>query len=875
MKKAPRPPRLAGRLLEWYCQQASVEDLYGDLDELFYHDVQNLSVQKARLRYWRQVLSLVFSYAIKRRKEQASYHAFSSSTITIFMLKNYFQIASRSLAKHKVFTIINVVGLSVGMSVGLLFIALLSFLWTYDNFHLNKDSIYRVISRVDDNVRNRDYASAPLQLADRIQQEYPGVQNVVRISATLNTEVVYERKELSIQGYFVEPGFFEMFSFSWLKGNSRSLERPNTIALTEKAAKRIVGDVDPVGKTITIGELGDFEIIGLLRDHPKNSHMQFEALASFATLEKPHQAGSAANSSWTEFHNSYVYLLVPDANVIAGLQHYLNGVSEEVYSNEKDFTASFELQALNDIVPGRILSDTIGADWDYASLAVFAALALMILLPACFNYTNISISRALKRMKEVGLRKVMGGAQRQIFFQFIVETVLITLVALIFSYPIFHYTRGEFLSMLVGGADLVSLDLTGTIVVLFILFALGVGLIAGIVPALYFSKLSPVQALKSKPVGKVGRRLGFRKVLIVGQFALSLGFITGVVIVLNQYRQTLSFDFGFEQANILDVPLQNVDPEIFRHEFSKLADVQRVSMSSGIPGATAIQTCYVHRSDRDSSEVYQMFVDEHYLPNLRLKLLAGQNFTSTEAGKAGVIVNEEFLKEFGIDGPLSAVGQSFVLVDKSDITIVGVVKNFHYAELREPVRSFFFRYDPSQFEYANLKITSADMLKTFTQLEEAWKQVGGEKKFTAKFFDDEIEETYSFYLVMVKMCAFLGFLAITISCLGLLGMVIFVVENRTKEVGIRKVMGASSVGIMYLLSKDFVKLMIIAAMVSLPLTYLFFDKIYLRTVAFKTPIGVMEIVVSLLIMVTLGIVTILSQTARAASVNPVDTMRCE
>ena len=875
MKNKIKPPRLADRLLEWYCQRVSVEDLHGDAEELFYHDLKRTTPARAKLNYWRHVISLMLSYAVKRRKANALNHQFSSTAFNFHMLRNYFLIAARNLVKHKFFTIINVVGLAVGMSIGLLLIAMLSFLWTYDDFHEKKDTIYRIITKADDKVSNREYASAPAPLADRLKNEYSRAQMIVRISATLTAEAVYDDKQLPLRGYFVDPEFLNVFTFPLLKGNAATaFQKPNTLVITEKAARKMFGENDPLGKVITMGNFGDFEVTGLLKDVPKNSHMQFEVLASYQSIEKRAQNLISETKLWKEFRDSYVYLLLPQTST-EETEKYLNKIAQEVYKNDEKFSAEFELQALNSIAPGRELYNQIGPDWGYASLSIFMVLSILILLPACFNYTNISISRALKRMKEIGLRKVMGGQRNQIFFQFIIETIIITLIALGLSYYLFSVARHEFLSIIVGGAETLSLDINIQTLSYFLLFAVFVGAIAGIVPALYFSKLSPIQALKGKPVGKRSG-VGFRKVLIVSQFALSLGFITGVVIVLNQYRQTMSYDFGFQQTNILDVPLQGTNPDIFRTEFSRLSAAQDISMSSNIVGTSTSGTVYLKNATQaDSVEVVQLYVDDHYLVNLNLTLLAGTNFTQHKTSENQVIVNEEFLKAFKIPEPSSALGHSFILPDQNEVTVIGVVRNFHYGQLREPIKSFFFRYDPSQWQYANIKVVSADMIETFAQMEIAWKTFAGEKKFTARFFEDEIEEAYSFYFAMVKICGLLGFLAITISCLGLLGMVVFTVENRTKEVGIRKVIGASTVGIIVLLSKDFLKLIFIAAAVAMPLTYLFFDKIYLRMQSYKIPIGAGEIIISIVVMMVLGLATILSQTAKAAKANPVDSLRYE
>jgi ABC-type antimicrobial peptide transport system permease subunit len=879
--KNVRPPRLADRLLEWYCANASMEDLHGDLEELFYRDLEKMPARRAKLEYWRYTLSLMLSYAVKRRKHHASFHALSSTTvINPAMLKNYFVIATRNLAKHKFFTVINVLGMSIGMSISLLLIAMLSFLWSYDEFHTNNEHIYRVITRVDNHERNREYALAPPILAEKLKSEYPGIEETVRVNKTLSSEAIYGDKKIPLAGYFVDPSFLDVFTFPLMKGNAATaLVKPHTMVITEKAAVRMFGESDPVGKVITMGEWGDIEITGVLKDHPKNSHLQFEVLASYETLLRQDTDRLAdTRNIEDEFQYSYLYLLLPEQADPAGVENYLNALSATRYTKkEEKLSATFELQALRDIAPGRSLYRQIGPDWDYTSISIFLVLTLLILLPACFNYANISISRALKRMKEIGLRKTMGGQQRQIFVQFVTETVIISFLALALSYYFFTLIRPEFLALIVGSE---ALDLTTDLrmILCFVAFALVVGVGAGFVPALYFSRLNPVQALKGQSSQKRKSSFAFRKILVVSQFAMSLGFIMSVVIVLNQYRHTMDYDFGFTQENILDVELQGTDVAVFRNEFSRLASVETLSMSSHILGASASSSTWVKEADAtDSVEVFQMYADHNYLANLGLSLLAGKNFPDDPADASRlVIVNEEFLKTFRISDPAAAVGRAFTLENGENVIVNGVLKNFHYMDLREPIRSFFFRYDTSQFVFANLKIVpTTDMFNTITSMEAVWKTFAGEKKFRAKFFDDEVEEAYSVYFSMIKICGFLGLLAISISCLGLLGMVVFTVENRVKEVGIRKVMGASSGSLTLLLSRDFIKLMLIAAMIAVPLTYLFFDQVYLRMHYYNHPIGVGDIFVSLFLMLVPGLATILSQTVKASKANPVDILRSE
>lgn len=877
--KEVRPPRLAQKLFDWFCNDAVVEDLRGDMEELFYVNAEKMSVQKAKWKYWMHTLSLVTSYAVRKRKKKTT--KFSSTEYSMDMLKSYFLIATRSLAKHKFFTIINVIGLAIGMSISLLLIAMISYVVQYDEFHVNKDRIYRVITQTD--IRdNWEFASAPEILAQKIDDEYSGVEKVVRIRLARGTYAEYGNKQIPMEGFFVDPVFFETFTFPLVKGNvATALSGPKSMLITEAGAELMFGTEDPIGKVIKLPEFGEFEINGILKNPPKNSHMQFEFIVSYQAIDiiNSNLPPVTIASKWTSLDNSYVYLLLPDAaseNEPENLTVFMNNHAKKAYTKDSEFRATFDLQPLTSIVPGPDLHRAIGPAWDFVGLSVFGVLTLLILLPACFNYTNISISRALKRSKEIGLRKVVGGQRNQIFFQFILETVIVTLLALGVAYLFFTIIEGEFSSMMVASE---FLDLTPTPITFlyFVGFAVLVGLIAGAVPALYFSKLNPIQALKSKSSSKVSKGSFLRKSLVVGQFSLSLGFIMAVGITAKQHIATLNYNFGFTQENILDVDLQGVDPNIVRNEFSKLSSVQNISMSSGIMGASAPSNAWIQKSEaKDSIEVLQTFVDHNYIGNLELTLLAGKSFPDVHSDREHfIIVNEEFLKQFELSSPLDAIGKTFNFLGTGELEIIGVAKNFHYADLRMPIQPFIFRYDPNQFNYANLKVTSTDMHTSIAEMEAVWKTIGGEKKFEATFFDDMLEDAYSVYYSMIQICGFLGFLAITISCLGLLGMVVYTAETRTKEIGVRKVMGASTPSIAYLLSKDYVKLMIIATIIATPLTYYFFDTMVFGSQSYRIPIGALEIIASILLMFLLGIGTILSQTLKASKANPVDTLRYE
>jgi ABC-type lipoprotein release transport system permease subunit len=605
--------------------------------------------------------------------------------------------------------------------------------------------------------------------------------------------------------------------------------------------------------------------------------MQFEIISSYQTLEAWQESQAIDVSvTWQNFRNQYIYLLLDEKTRSNEIASYLKSATRTIDRDPSGHQVSFAIQALNDIVPGPELYNQIGPEWGYLSLYIFGILSLLILLPACFNYTNLSISRALKRAKEIGLRKAMGGQQNQIFLQFITETVLITLLSLLGAFGIFALVREEFLSLLVS-ADALELNVDMQTTACFILFAVCVGLVAGVLPAIYFSRLNPVQALRNVIPGGMLAGMSLRKCLMVFQFALSLGFIMSVAIILKQYRSALNYDFGFERANILDVELQDVDPQLFRNEFSKLAAIQTISMSSGIMGTSTPDRVWLKKTDHgDSLQAFEMLTDQHYVKNLSLTLLAGTGFSdNVNENKEQILINEEFLKEFKLGAPAEAVGQSLIVPGQGNVHIRGVVKDFHYMLLDERIHSFFFRYDSDHARYANLKIASNDLFKTFTDMEAAWERVSDQRVFHAKFFEDEIEETFMGYFSIVKICSFLGILAISISCLGLLGMVVYAAENRTKEVGIRKIMGATNLQLVVLLSKSFLRLLFFSTVVAVPVTYFLFDTMLRHMQYYQINIGVLEIVISIFVMLLLGVITTLSQTLRVVKTNPADTMRCE
>jgi putative ABC transport system permease protein len=861
-----KPPRLARFLFDWYCGAARVDDLRGDMEEIFEKNVQRRGIFRARMLYWRQVISLLTSYAVRTRKKNAEVPAFARAA-WLPLLNNYFLVGLRNLARQKYFTIINIAGLAIGMSISLLFITLFISVTDYDEFHENKDNIARIITTRDD----KTFASAPEPLAEKLKAEFAGAGDVIRIGRYLFTSEPQERQEVYVQGYFVDPAFLSAFTFPLLSGDpATALNEPQSIVLTEKSARKVFATTDVLGKVIKMGRHGDFIVKGVVRDYPANSHLTFDALASYSTLDA--RASAEKEKGWQQFMDHYVYLKLPVKTDIGALQQFLDRAAAQAEQIDPGHHTSFEIQKLTDITPGPELEDQVGPQWSYLSFAIAGALALLILLPACFNYTNISIARALKRSKEIGLRKTLGGMRLQIFLQFLMETVLVTLLSLIGGVLIFIVIRGEFRSMMVHAAAL-DLSLTFERLMWFVAFAILTGLVAGAIPAIHFSRLNPMEAIRNAASNKTMSGARIRKGLTVFQFALCLSFILALIIFGKQYKYAMNFDLGFDRENILDVQLQQVDPNVFATAFQQLSPVQEVSMSSGVMGHGVPGTWTHMEGKSDSTETYFMHIDGAFIANMNVELLAGRTFTKDEPVDRTAIVNESFLRRFGFNGPAEAIGER-VVVDHIPVEIVGVIRDFHFWQLHAPVAPFFFRYNPDKLRVANLKITSSEIQATLLELERTWRKISEGRPFVANFLDDETAGAFSNYIVLLKIFGFLGLLAISISCLGLLGMVVFNAESRIKEVGIRKVMGASVWGITYLLSRGYLKLMLIAAVFAIPVAFLL-DKFLSGLNYYRVSITVFDILLGVAIMFVLGVGTMASQTVRAANTNPAETLKYE
>ncbi|HEX8531084.1 MAG TPA: ABC transporter permease, partial [Cytophagales bacterium] len=809
----PQPPRWARRLLHWYCRPRLLEDLEGDLNEYFERNLRRKGPARARLIYALDVLKFFRPYTVRKPEPLHLY----PHTI---MLGSYLKTSGRSLVRHKLFSAINIIGLGISMSVGLLLIAFLGDLLAYDGFHEKKDRIYRVIStdRQADG-STMELACASVKAGRKIGETLPGLEAVLLMSRGFDGDLRAGEKVLPMPVMGADASFFRVFTFPLLQGNpATALREPYSLVLTEKAARKLFDGAPALGKTVRIDTL-DYTVTGVMQDVPKFSHLRFEALVSFATWYAGPAGKKPNRDDWDDVYFNYVYLLLPEGADVPALQTQLDRLSaaENAALDNREITLS--LQPLPEIVLGKNLANQPGPNLNWITVWVLGGLTFVVMLSACFNYTNLSIARSLRRAREVSMRKVMGALRSQVLGQFTFESVLIALLSLVFSFLLFLGLRVEFLALSPFLSEVVSLDLSPALIGCFIALAVGVGVVAGFLPALFYARIQAIQALKDASSLRLFRRVNLRKALIVVQYTLSLMFITATLIGYKQYRGFLAFDLGFSTNNIINVKLQGNAGALLRKELAELPVVKDISQSLLVNGLRDYHGTQAKYTDpNDSAQVWLNLVDGNYLPLHEHRFLAGTNFRArpSKGNESEVIVNEQVLKRFNIAqrNPQRALGE-VLTVDGKPLTIVGVLKDFHYGNVEHPIEPSVFLYSGDEpGGYLNVKVASPNLPAVMADVQKAWRRIDKVHPLEAEFYNDQIEQAYNQFSVMLKVIGSLAFLAVCIASMGLFGMVVFTTETRLREISIRKVLGAGEGTLIYLLGKGFLVLLGIAAAVA-------------------------------------------------------------
>ncbi len=866
----PAPPKRWTRFFEWFCNEVYFEELQGDLEERYFRNCGRFGVRKSKAIYRKEILRMFRPSVIKKIKTQ--YQLNNSA-----MYKNYLMVAFRNLSRNKLFSSINIVGLAVSMAVGLLAITFVSEIHSYDQFHDFKSDIYRINNlRINIGRSTTDYATTSLLMGRRLQEESTNFDMIVPIFNGFNGDLIHDEKHFQIKGQYAGEDFLNLFTFPLLSGNPElALSEPFTVLITEELAIKIFNATDVVGEVLEKNE-ELYTITGVLKNPPLTSHIKFDAIASLKTFEaKPSPRRTRILNDWGTMWSSYVYGRLSKNSNLQRAQEELDRIAQEENAKVEHFRIEPHMESLTDIFPGDGKNNQMSIVMPKRSINQVVILALIVLFSACFNYTNLSIARSLRRAKEVGVRKVVGAKKAQLYFQFILEAILVSVLALVIAFFLFKLIRPGFIELNSYTLSTTTLELTPKIYLYFSIFALLIGFLAGTLPALLMSKIKTIHVLKGISGRSSSKGFNLRRVIVGLQFTLSVGFVILVGLAQKQYKYALNFDLGYTTDNIVNIYLDGRDPSLLSTELKKIPGVESLSTIYFLHSTGTLNSDYVSNiQGTDSVITYNNYIDYDYLDNMNHKIIAGQNFTADGPANQA-IVTESLLQKLSLGNPAEAIGKEFKFYNQNRL-IVGVVENFHYGTIFNTLQPYAFILDRDrEMYYMNVKLNGNDILGTMDKIEKAWTQLYPEEEFYATFYSDAIERTYSGISSSIKTFGLLAFVAISISLLGLLGIAVYTTQSRIKEITIRKVLGASLNNLVLLLSKNFLIIFLISSVVAIPLAYSLFKSLVLRNIEYRISVGFWELAGEALIIIIIALLTIGSQTFRAAKSSPAVNLRDE
>ena len=789
------------------------------------------------------------------------------------MLKNYFKITLRNLQKHKGYAFINVGGLALGITCCLLILFYVQDELSYDRFHEQAPQIHRVLFEPDD---AKPSALNMFFVGPRVVEEYPDVRQATRLFRHWESPLIAQGQQgfVEEQFFFADGAFFDVFSFSLREGDPQTaLDAPFSVVLTESAARKYFGDEDPMGKTLRYNTKHEFRVTGVLYDVPLRSHFHPDFVASMPSL--PLVSYGRIQEEWKVF---YTYVVLQQAVSPAQVEQKTADFYRRHFGS--DSRSRLRLQPLTAIHLHSQVANELEANGDVRYLYLLSAIGLMILLIACINYMNLATARSTKRAREVGMRKMVGAHRLQIIRQFFGESLLLSILALLLSIGLVRLLL-PVLSQLTGKALTLSVSnpwfLPGCVgVVLF------VGLLAGSYPAMILSRFRPAEVLKGRfESSRHGRLL--RRTLVVVQFAASVVLIVGTLVVSDQLDYVRTSKLGFDKEQVVVIPVQ--DP-VVRRQYAALGeawlqapDVLAVgTSSSSYPGRSHSFGHTVRRagaSDDEAVVMYRNWVDHGFIKTLGIELAAGRDFTNTlETDEAAVLLNEAAVKALGWASAGAALGQVVTLNADEERPVIGVVKDFHFKSLHHQIEPLIITpqfHTPTNFL---VRIRPADMPQTLAALKAAWEGFSSDQPFTYSFLDETVDVLYRADAQWGQVIGYAALLAILIGCLGLFGLAAFSAEQRTKEIGVRKVLGASISGIVVLLSRDFLKLVLVAFVVAAPVAYVAMNR-WLENFVYRIEISWRIFLMAGLIVLLIVILTVSYQAIKAALADPVKALRYE
>ncbi len=797
------------------------------------------------------------------------------------MIRNYFKIAWRTLRRNKSYAFINIIGLSLGIACSIVIFTLVTYHLSFDTFHKNKDRIYRIVTEWhDDEVGYSEAVPSPVGKAFR--DNYTLAEKTARvidyngalIAIPGQKEIKKFREEQGI--VYTEPAFFDIMNLPLLKGNPKNfLSNPNSAAITEKLAKKYFGDEDPMGKTIRVNNKTDFLITGILKDIPSNTDRKQEVYLSYQNLKEQNK-WLANDSGWGGVYSgSQCYILLKPTATVTQANQALQQLVQKNFTGRDQKVWKFRLQPLADI---HFNTDFNGqADKKY--IWAFFFIGLFLIITACVNFINLATAQALNRSKEVGIRKVLGSLPGQLFWQFIAETALITLFATLLALGLgavgLKFVNGLFKTEM-------TLHILSNIPLLAFLLATGllVTFLSGSYPGLVLARFQPVLALKSKLSQKHIGGFSLRRVLVVIQFAISQMLIIGTIVIASQMHYTKNSDLGFNKnaVVVLPIPVQDkIKMNTLRTRLSGVAGTEKISLCFAPPAWGSNNNTGLRFANRNEDEhwsINEKYADDQYLGTFGIKLIAGRNLYPADTIRE-FLVNETFVKKLGLKSAADVINQRLSINGGSQTApIVGVVKDFYNYSFHSDIDAICIMTSARDYRQAAIKVNMTNIKPALASFEKIWNETYPEYLYEYQFLDDRIARFYEMDNIMLKMIEAFAGIAILIGSLGLYGLVSFMALRKTKEIGVRKVLGAGIPNILWLFGKEFARLLLIAFVFAAPVAWWVMNKYLLD---FKNRIHLNAGIFLLAIAFTflIAALTVGYRSVRAAIANPVTSLRTE
>jgi len=811
------------------------------------------------------------------------------------MIKNYIRIAIRNLFKHRGFSLINIIGLTVGLTCCFLILLFVRDELSYDRYNTKADNIYRVNlhGRISDSDFNMAVSCAPI--GPTLNHEIPEVKNFTRLYKAGIPVIRYKDKVFSEDRFlWADSTFFDIFTLPFIKGNPQTaLVKPQSVVLTESMAKKYFGNDDPIGKLLNMDNRIDYIVTGVIKDVPKNSHFHFDFLGSLTSYQNIMQ-----DQRWLS-NNLYSYVLldkgvtndmIKDKMEDVVLKYVAPQIKQALGVSLEQLKKSgalynYSLQPLMDIHLYSHLDNEIEPNSDIQYVYIFALIALGILLIACINFMNLATARSAMRAKEVGIRKTLGSKKSQLIWQFIFESVLMSTIAVIIAAFLAELFL-PFFNEITGKSITFGINESLTLVPMFVLFALVVGILAGSYPAFFLSAFDPVTVLKGNTL-KGGKNSWLRSTLVISQFTVSIILIIGTFVVKDQLDYIQNKKLGFNKEQI--VLVKKTDDigrqiESFKRELLSNPSITSVSNSNTYPGGPTVgNSAYTAggQSGDKSQLIMQMAADYGFVDTYQIPMQEGRYYSREHPSDTlnTIVVNEETVKIFGLKNPIGkkliAVGNN---ADNSrTFTIIGVTKNFNYESLHSKIRPLIIHlFVPGRGfgRYTAVRVASGDIKNTLNYINKKWHKLAGAQAFEYNFFDKEFAKLYESERRTGKLFTSFSIIAIIIATMGLFGLVAFITERRTKEIGIRKVMGASISEIVFLLSKEFSRWVLLANIIAWPVAYYLMNN-WLKEFAYRVNISIWLFPIAGILVLLVSLLTVSTLTFRAARANPANSLKYE